>query len=264
MLRNRSSAASFLTASLCFQIKTVSFFYGTLLSNYHSYYISEIDTSSICISNNELIYYFEHLTEERILHSLYDDIEKEFTSGNFQLLPICRSTDLVEVALERQTRKRSVLDATSSAVQGVLSTVTARYSHQREVLTREGITLDPTAPDVVRDHKCTVELCECIAIAQCMQCGCIVCPEHITHASHEFQNMDDVLFTPAARGSAVAIGLAVEGRPAKRLKTVNMSDTDKRNLSAILLNLIQEGLRGEQLWAEASHKYILHTCKAEC
>jgi hypothetical protein len=229
--------------------------YRKLLSNC----FSEIDTSTMCISNDELIYYFEHLTEERILHSLYSDIEKALASGGYQLLPISRSTDLAEVALDRQTRKRAVLDATASAVEGMLSTATARYSHQREVLTREGITLDPAAPDAVRDCKCAIEVCECKAVAQCMQCGCTVCSDHIAHASHEFAQKDDVSFTLAARGTAVAIGLAGEERPAKRLRMVNMTDFDKRHFSAILLNLIQEGLRDGRLWAGVSKKLHIYS-----
>jgi hypothetical protein len=202
------------------------------------------------MSDRELIYYFEQSSEERLLLKLYREIQAEQV-GPFHLLPLTRLHDDPSIAAELLNHRRDVLNDTTSACRGLLGTMIDHYSHLREVVTREGIALDPAAPEVTHNSSCSVVSCEATSAAMCQKCGALVCIAHVYHESHEFEERETVSFTPAPRGVGVAItARPCDERAAKRVRVIAMLDPEKHIFCAILKQLANDGVRGDELWIQ--------------
>lgn len=95
----------------------------------------EINTDSNGITDQELIYYFERLTEKMIFNRLMYDIDVEVGSlGAYRLFPVPRLTDNDDVQTARNAEIAAVLAGTRVTVSGT-TTITAIISYAH-ILTR--------------------------------------------------------------------------------------------------------------------------------
>jgi hypothetical protein len=81
---------------------------------------SEIDTTRSLISNDELIYFFERLSDEAVIEGLIRDIAESLNEEPFHIFPVQRSTDVAAVRLGREAEVNTVLSDTRDHVSGML------------------------------------------------------------------------------------------------------------------------------------------------